>query len=114
MLISPVEEKWGKRPYFPFALLIVDADSGMILSHDLLSPLPSLDDMYRKVPQKVIDLLLSNNMLPYEIHTQSHVLTTLLSPLFKELDTPVLERPSLPMVNEAKAAMFKHLGRDFS
>ena len=114
MLMSPVEEKWSKRPYFPFTLLIVDADSGMILSHDLLSPLPSLDDMYRKVPQKVIDLLLSNNMLPYEIHTQSHVLTTLLSPLFEELDTPVMERPSLPMVNEAKAAMFKHFGRGSS
>ena len=114
MLLSPVEGRRGKRPYFPFTLLIVDADSGMILSHDLLSPLPSLDDMYRKVPQKVIDLLLSNNMLPYEIHTQSHVLTTLLSPLFEELDTPVVERPSLPMVNEAKAAMFKHVGRDFS
>jgi hypothetical protein len=114
MLMSPVEGKRVKQPYFPFALLIVDADSGMVLSHDLLSPLPSLDDMYRKVPKKVIDLLLSNNMLPYEIHTQSHVLTTLLSPLFKELDTPVIERPSLPMVNEAKAAMFNHLDRGFS
>ena len=113
MLMAPVAGKWGKRPYFPFTLLIVDADSGIILSHDMLSPLPSFDEMYGKVPQKVIDLLLSNNILPYEIHTQSPMVTELLSPLFAELDTSVVEQPSLPMLNEAKAAMFEHLDDGF-
>ncbi|KAA3660361.1 MAG: hypothetical protein DWQ04_19630 [Chloroflexi bacterium] len=81
----------------------------------LLRPLTRLDFVtYRKVPQKVIDLLLGNNMLPYEIYTQSPVLTAVLSSLSKELDVKVVERPVLPMVNEAKAAMFEHIGRDFS
>ncbi|NHZ71869.1 MAG: hypothetical protein GWP17_02135, partial [Aquificales bacterium] len=114
MTMMPVEEGRGKRPYFPFALLIVDADSGMVLSHDVLSPLPTIDDMYSEVPQKVIDLLLGNNILPYEIYTQSPMLTAVLSPLFNDLDTPVVERPFLPMLNEAKEAMLKHLGRGFN
>lgn len=113
MIPMPMEEGRGKRPFFPFTLLIVDADSGMVLSHDTLSPLPSLDDMYGEVPQKVIELLLSNNMLPYEVYTQSSMLTAVLSPLFEQLDTRVVERPFLPLLNEAKEAMFKHLGNDF-
>ncbi|MCP5096965.1 MAG: hypothetical protein GY943_15560 [Chloroflexi bacterium] len=113
MLMEPVTGKWDKRPFFPFTLLIADADSGMILSHDLLSPLPSIEDMYGKVPQKIIELLLRNNMLPYEIHTQSPIITAVLSTLFDKLDIPVVERPVLPMVNEAKAAMFRHLGDGF-
>ena len=113
MTMMPVQERRRERPYFPFALLVVDADSGMVLSHDLLSPLPSIDNMYSRVPQAVIDLFLGNNMLPYEVYTQSPVLTAVLTTLFEQFDIPVVERPFLPMLNEVKEAMLKYTQSGF-
>lgn len=113
MMTTPIQEKRDKRPYFPFSLLIVDADSGMILSHDLLSPQPSINEMYSEIPQKVINLLLGNNLLPYEVCTQSFEMTQLLTPLFEQLDTPVIRRPFLPMLNEAKEALRQHTRQGF-
>ncbi|MCP4424039.1 MAG: hypothetical protein GY803_06085 [Chloroflexi bacterium] len=113
LTMTPIQEKRGERPYFPFTLLIVDADSGIVLSHGLLSPLPSIDKMYSKMPQKVIDLLLDINMLPYEVFTQSFIVTQLLSSLFEQLDTPLIELSSLPMLNEAKAAMKEYANTGF-
>ncbi len=99
----------GKQPYFPFTLLIVESDSGVVLSHEVLSPLPSLDDMYSKVPRKVIEFLLENNLLPYEIHTQTYAITSVLSAIFKNSEIPIVQLESLPMLNEAKIAMMQHL-----
>jgi len=109
MMMTPVDDKRDKRPFFPFALVIVDAESGQVLSHDILSPLPSMQNMYSEVPQKVIDLLLGNNFLPHKIATQTRTITAILSDIFEELDVPVVERPFLPMINELKAAMFEDL-----
>jgi hypothetical protein len=113
MMMEPVQDRRGERPYFPFNLLIVDADSGMILGHDLLSPLPSMDHMHSEVPQRVINLLLDSHMLPYDVHTQSFIVTQLLTPLFEQLDTPVVRRPFLPMMNEAKATMHEYTRKGF-
>jgi hypothetical protein len=113
MLLAPVNDKQEIRPFFPFPLLIVDADSGMVLSHDMLTPLPSIEAMYGEVPQKVIDLFLSNNLLPYEIYTQTPAVTAVLSGIFAELDVAVVERPFLPMLNEAKTAMMGFMRGDF-
>jgi hypothetical protein len=109
----PVEGKGNEPPFFPFSLLIADADSGMILSQDILSPLPSMDHMYGQVPQTVINLLLSNNILPYEIHTQSPMITAVLSAVFEKLEVPVVEQPFLPMIQEARTALLQIMGMGF-
>ena len=113
LLLTPIEDKREIRPFFPFPLLIVDAESGQVLSHDMLAPLPSMDAMYGEVPQRVIDLFLSNNLLPYEIYTQTPEVTAVLSSLFEALGVAVVERPFLPMFDEAKTAMMGFLGGDF-
>jgi hypothetical protein len=69
--------------------------------------------MYAEVPQRVIDLFLSNNLLPYEIYTQRPSVTAVLSSLFEELGVAVVERPFLPMLNEAKTAMMGFMGGDY-
>ncbi|MCP4421825.1 MAG: hypothetical protein GY805_34870 [Chloroflexi bacterium] len=113
LTMTPIQEKRGERPYFPFTVLIVDADSGMVLSHSLLSPLPSTKQMYSELPQQVIDMLLQLNILPHKAFTQSSKVTNLLSPLFQKLDTPLVERPFLPMLNEAKVAMLEYATKEF-
>ncbi len=113
MLLAPIAGQRGERPFFPFPLLIVDEDSGQVLSHDMLTPLPSMEAMYGEVPQKVIDLFLSNNLLPYEIYTQTPAITAVLAPIFEELGVAVVERPFLPMFEEAKTAMMGFMRGDF-
>ena len=113
MLLAPIEDKREERPFFPFPLLIVDAESGQVLSHDMLAPLPTMEAMYGEVPQRVIDLFLSNNLLPHEIYTQTPAVTAVLSSLFEELGVAVVERPFLPIFDEAKTAMMCFLGGDF-
>jgi len=113
MLPTPIEERGMERPFFPYPLLVVDSDSGMVLSHDMLTPLPSLEAMYGEVPQKVIDLLLQHNIVPYEIHTQRTELTIPLTQLFDQLNVPVVERPFLPMLDEAKETMLEFLNEGF-
>ena len=113
MMMTPVDDKRVLRPFFPFILLIADADSGQVLSHEALTPLPTMEDMYAQVPQTVMELFLGNNFLPHEINTQTPVITAVLSNLFEELNVPVVERPFLPMIDEVKAAMFADFGKGF-
>ena len=107
MFHNRIVEPKGKQPYFPFILMIVECDSGVVLAHKLLSPLPSLDKMYGKIPQIVIDLLLDNKILPYEILTQTHEVTVVLSTAFNKSETPIIQQNSLPMMNEAKTSMLE-------
>src|SRR5215475_12826993 len=52
MLPLPAREK-KDRPFFPYLLMLVDANSGVILGSDMLHPLPSLDAMRAELPIKV-------------------------------------------------------------
>ena len=106
MMLAPVHEKRLLRPFFPFVLLIVDADSGQVLSHEMMTPLPTIEDMYAQIPQTVMELFLRNNFLPHEINTQTQLVTAVLTKVFADLDVPVVEQPFLPMVTEAKVALF--------
>lgn len=50
MLPTPIME--GKdRPFFPYMLLAVDAGSGMVIGHDLLTADPSLEAMWASSPR---------------------------------------------------------------
>lgn len=114
MLPLPVDERGIERPFFPYSLLVADSDSGLLLSQDMLSPLPSMDAMYSEIPQRVVDLLLHNNILPYEIYTQRPEITALLTPVFAQLDVPVVEQPFLPMLDDAKLTLLEFLEDDLS
>lgn len=112
MMPTPIEERGLERPFFPYPLLIVDSDSGFVLAHEMLTPLPSLEAMYSQVPQKVIDLLLQINILPHEIHVQREGVSIPLGQVFNALNVPVVNKPSLPMLTEAKMSMLGFLHDD--
>ncbi len=52
MFPAPVGEK-NARPYFPYMLLTVDTQSGMILGNELLKPDPSMEAMWGSIPEAV-------------------------------------------------------------
>lgn len=80
MLPEACQEGKG-RPFFPYCLMVVDSRSGMILFHDMVPPLPSLEDMWHAVPIKIADCLAKIGVIPAEVRVCSAEVFDLLKPL---------------------------------
>jgi hypothetical protein len=104
----PVQEK-GERPFFPYVLMIVDGESGAILSQELLQPVPSLEAMWGKIPGKVADRLLALGGVPGQITVRSEFHFQLMQPLADELDLIIDCAPRLPALDLAKAAFLEFI-----
>ena len=100
MLPTPVAEK-KERPYFPYALMIVDANSGMIFGMEMMQPLPSLAEMRATVPQQVAAFLAKLPALPNQFHVRAEWLAAALQPLTAELGIQVRQTRRLPGVQQA-------------
>lgn len=110
MMEEAVRDKKFDRPYFPFMLLIAEKQSHMILGVDLLSPLPSLEEMWEIVPEKVTEIL-ANYLLPKEIQTKDPLIALLLSALEKEVGFKVKLVSRLPTVEHARREFTKFTRR---
>jgi len=110
MMEQAVKDAKFDRPYFPFMLMIVEKQSHMILSVDLLSPLPSLEEMWEYIPEKVTETL-ANYLLPKEIQTKDPLIALLLSPLEKEVGFKVNLVSRLPTIERAQREFKKFTGR---
>lgn len=100
MLPTPVAEK-KERPFFPYALLIVDANSGMIIGMEMMQPRPSLAEMRAAVPQRVAAFLAQLPALPNQFHVRADWLAAVLQPLAAELGIQVKQARQLPGVEQA-------------
>ena len=107
---TPIHEQ-GARPYFPFNLLVAESKSGMILSADLLQPLPSLDALWATAPERLMQLFIKLGVVPNEIHLISPKLMDLLQPLAKEIGFQLKAKKRLPMLDSAKQGMLQMMGR---
>ncbi|UCE08349.1 MAG: hypothetical protein JSW07_10160 [bacterium] len=105
---SPCQDK-GERPYYPYILMMIDADSGMILGNEVLQPIPNLETMWGTVPKKVTERLVKVHLLPQKILINSEFLLQLLNPLSDELGFSLEISEILPNLDEARASMLKFL-----
>jgi hypothetical protein len=99
---SPVKEEEDDRPYYPYVLALVDADSGMIVSFDMLPPLPSLEEMRRTVPQHLLEQFEQIGGLPQEVRVRSPQLYKILGPAAEGLSISLKLHPSLPFLEQVK------------
>lgn len=97
----PIGER-GERPYFPYMLLTVESDSGMVLGSELLAVESTLEAMYGQVPLEAVQQIARFNMRPQQIHVRSALLYQLLELLVDELGFELQHRPSLPSLDSAK------------
>lgn len=110
LMPTPIHER-GERPYFPFNLLVAESKSGMVLSTDLLQPLPSLEGMWATVPERVMQLFVKIGVVPHEIHLTPSMLRQLLLPLTQEVGFQIKEKKRLPALDSAKRGMLQMMGR---
>ena len=104
--MSPVPVREGqKRPYFPYALMMVESMNGLIVGTELLSPLPNLESMWETVSVKVADMLLKAKLCPEEIMLSSTLMFNMLKELADELDISLEICDNLPNLETARDAL---------
>lgn len=101
MMDEPVQEKPKERPFFPFMLMLADHESGMILGIDMLTPLPSLEEMWSEVPAIVVEKL-ADDLPPREVHIKDDMLYLLLQPIAEEIGFNLKKQPRLKQIDHAK------------
>jgi hypothetical protein len=68
----------GTRPYFSYAVLLVEPLGGMVIGVELIQPLPSLEAMWGRVPEVVLGQLARTGQRPAKILVRSPLLAELL------------------------------------
>ncbi|MGE0130370.1 MAG: hypothetical protein AB7U82_20025 [Blastocatellales bacterium] len=106
MLPMPVREK-KERPFFPYLLLIADAQRGLVLGTDMLQPLPSLEAMRAELPLKLAETLSQLGAAPRLITVRTAMTASLLAPLAAELGIQLKQSPELPALDEALNFMMR-------
>lgn len=109
MMDTPVQEKAKERPFFPFMLMLADNESGMILGIEMLTPLPSLEEMWSEVPAIVVEKL-ADDLPPREIQVKNDMLYRVLQPVAQELGFSIKKRSSLKSIGRAKRELQKMTG----
>lgn len=84
LMMLPMREKKG-WPFFPYLLLITDAESGLVLGTDMLEPLPSLDAMRAGLPLKLAENMSRYGVVPRSITVRTETTAQLLTSLAAEL-----------------------------
>ncbi len=101
-----VREKRGERPYFPYALVLVDAASGFVLGVELISPIPSLEEAWGKAFTALAALIVRAGVLPSQMTIRSSVLFETFQPLAKDLGIRLVRREHLPALDMVRDALF--------
>lgn len=100
----------GKRPYFPYALLMCEAVSGLVVHADLLDPTPSLMSMWATAPEKITREIAKLGWIPQEIRVRDALLAQLLELIAPGFGFTVAQGRRLPSLDHAKASLLQNLG----
>lgn len=109
MMHTPVQEKAKERPFFPFMLMVVDHESGMILGFEMLTPLPSMDAMLSEVPAVVVEKL-AEGFPPREVLVKDAMLYLLVQPVAQEAGFGLKKVPRLRMLETAREELENMMG----
>lgn len=107
MFPSPMREKGEDRPFLPYMLLVVDAQSGLILGSEMLKPDPSLEVMWGLIPLNVAHQLARAGVVPREVVVHSELLFQLLQPLAESLRFKLQRSTVLPRLHSVKEFLFQ-------
>lgn len=105
MMPMPTSEKKNERPFFPYMLMVADSASGALLGAEMFQPLPSVLDMYGRLPQTLTDLFLRLEAVPESIQLRNELAAELLEPLAEELEFELELTDELPAIDQAMEMM---------
>lgn len=95
----------GERPYYAYVLLMVETQYDMVVGMEVLSPVPSLEQMYSQVGITALQQLAKLGFLPSQIDVRENVLYGMLMPFAKPLNLNVRQTQRLPRLDRARRGM---------
>jgi hypothetical protein len=102
---TPIAE--GERPYFPYAIMLIDRDSGFILDMHLARKV-----VYKKeFLEKFLSCIEKMSILPLEILVRKEEVVNLLEPYTSRLNIKLSVVKRLENIDNARREMVKHLKR---
>jgi len=104
-----IQEKEDPRPYFPYTLMLVEAESGFILGTEFMAPKPSLEAVWVQTLENFVKALRRLGGLPTHVAVRSERLWVLLEPVTSELGIRLSMARSLPALEEARAFLERRM-----
>lgn len=101
----------GSRPQMAYIFMVVDKNSGAILSGDPLYVDTTFADMLAEVPKRLVDVCLKMQGVPGEIQVGSERVEWLLSSLSSLMDCKITRVRRLRALDNARDAMFQFFMR---
>ncbi len=96
----------GERPYYPYLLMAVEGQLGLVVGAEFLDARAGLPAMWAEIPQKLVRMLAAANLRPRRVVVSMPVLYNLLGTLVDDLGF-TLEIGELPMLEQLKADMLQ-------
>jgi hypothetical protein len=97
-----IKEK-GERPYYPYVILWVEHNSGLILHHHLAKP----TEWSSEFPEQFLELVENIKSLPQEILVKREEISKLLEPITYGLGIKLRNVKRLRALEEAQAGVFE-------
>ena len=94
-----------ERPFYPYLLLIVDHQSGLIVSSEIVKPQPSLKEMWTSITSRVAQAFIKVGFIPEEIYIRRGFLTQMTNPLLKRLSIRFSEEKVLDRIDAVKNSL---------
>ena len=110
--MSPVQDRKGQRPYFPWIMLVVEASSGYVVGTELLAPRPALDAVYGRAAGALLETLEKIEVRPAEVLVRTERVAALFRHVCGELGITLTVRPSLPRAEDAFTSLMRFQAED--
>jgi len=101
----------GERPFFPYTLLMVDGKTGTPLGLDMLTPDPTLDDMWSDVATNVLHMLDAGGFRPREFRVRDDLLFGILSMISAQTGIKVKQVHILDKLDRVAGGLATFLGQ---
>jgi hypothetical protein len=101
----------GTRPRWPHILIVVEADSGLVVGSEFLAALDGLPAMWSEIPGKLLYILSKYSIRPTRIRVRSTLYRDILRPLLSSLKVDITKQSDLPALEEAQESLFAFLTR---
>jgi len=107
LIPSPIGDR--HPPYFPFLFLLVEKESGYVLSPEMMTPHPNVNEMFAKSGEKLVEYLIRQKIRPAKIEYRSARLQPVLEAAFKHTSVTLRKVQWMPAFDDAAESMIDHL-----
>jgi hypothetical protein len=108
LMRTPIHER-NERPYYPYMLLLVEAQDGLIAGQEMLTVAESLSQMCASVPGKIVEGFARLGLRPSWLTVRPGRLEAILRPVSEALGLELRVQPKLSQLDPAKKTLFHFL-----